>query len=160
MSTRAHVIIKKKGEEDVYAYHHCDGYPDGVGEDLKRFIIDEGTAAKPKLTAKLLNEWDDSFEIDDGIHGDEEYIYVIDLDEKTVKGYGIWGDDYEDAVENGDIEACKEFEFVFDNEGYETEFRRELRANIFKTMAKFHYGIGSSVVAKILRDIADEEIED
>ena len=79
MSTRAHIIIKKKGEEDTYVYHHCDGYPDGVGEDLKRFIIDEGTAEKPKSFATLLNERDDYFRIDDGIHGDEEYIYYIDI---------------------------------------------------------------------------------
>lgn len=156
MSTRAHVIIKKKGEDDVYVYHHCDGYPDGVGEDLKRFIIEEGGADRPKGFAKLLNDWDDSFRIDDGLHGDEEYIYVIDLDEKIIKGYGIWGDEYYEAVENGDIEVHREFEFVFNGLGIEIQFHDELRANIFKTMAKFHYGTGSSVAAKILRDIADE----
>ena len=34
MSTRSVVIVKQEGQQDVYLYHHFDGYPDGVGYSL------------------------------------------------------------------------------------------------------------------------------
>ena len=34
MSTRATIKIVKKGRKPVWMYHHCDGYPDGVGVEL------------------------------------------------------------------------------------------------------------------------------
>lgn len=33
MSTRATILIKEKDENDIWIYHHCDGYPKGVGSD-------------------------------------------------------------------------------------------------------------------------------
>ena len=35
MSTRATILIREKNEPDVHIYHHCDGYPEGVGADLE-----------------------------------------------------------------------------------------------------------------------------
>ena len=40
MSTRAHIRIKD-GDEQIMLYHHHDGYPDGVGRDLKEFLADK-----------------------------------------------------------------------------------------------------------------------
>ena len=37
MSTRAHIAIHSKGEYR-HMYHHCDGYPDGVGSELSSIL--------------------------------------------------------------------------------------------------------------------------
>ena len=34
MSTRSHIEVRK-GKMKNYIYHHCDGYPSGVGMELK-----------------------------------------------------------------------------------------------------------------------------
>ncbi len=49
MSTRAHIRIKD-GDEQIMLYHHHDGYPEGVGRDLKKF-----------LSEKCKNWWDAPF---------------------------------------------------------------------------------------------------
>ena len=38
MGTRASVIFKEKGEPVFAMYKHYDGYPEGLGEDLKSII--------------------------------------------------------------------------------------------------------------------------
>lgn len=38
MSTRATIKIVKKGKDDLWMYHHSDGYPDGVGCELLEFL--------------------------------------------------------------------------------------------------------------------------
>ena len=38
MSTRATILIKEKDQKDIWIYHHCDGYPKGVGSDLKNYL--------------------------------------------------------------------------------------------------------------------------
>lgn len=87
MSTRASIIVKDSDSEHT-SYHHCDGYIEGVGEELKEFI---GTQYKPdKRTAdelcRQLEDWDDSYEYDDcGVHGDVEYIYTVNILTNTVK---------------------------------------------------------------------------
>ena len=92
MSTRAHVIVKDESDKK-YLYHHCDGYPDGVGEDLESFIIDIGGAdlKSAEIFCNMINDWDPAFEIDNGIHGDEEYIYVVDLPSRKYFCYEVTG---------------------------------------------------------------------
>lgn len=38
MSTRATIHFTRGGETDAIIYRHGDGYPDGLGEDLKTFL--------------------------------------------------------------------------------------------------------------------------
>jgi hypothetical protein len=73
MSTRANVILKK-GERKVYLYRHCDGYPDGLGQDLQ-----EAMDSTPEDTILNILEID-GIELTTGIHGDVEYIYIVNLD--------------------------------------------------------------------------------
>ena len=90
MSTRCHVIVKGSENEPqdqwAYIYHHHDGYPEGVGKDL-------GKAFEEKIKSNVLGHkytWenvieiitniDDEYEVDNGIHGDEEYLYVVTLE--------------------------------------------------------------------------------
>ena len=92
MSTRCHIIIKKNNDE-AFVYRHHDGYPDGAGEDLQAFInnnkdnIDNWSCND--FAAKL-SKWDYEFEFENrGIHGDEDYIYIIDLDIKFIGCYKV-----------------------------------------------------------------------
>ena len=40
MSTRATVHFQYNGETAAIVYRHSDGYPEGLGEDLKKFFKD------------------------------------------------------------------------------------------------------------------------
>ena len=97
MSTRAHILIKDR-EEQFKLYHHWDGYPEGVGKDLKRFLSmyykdcrwDAEIIANNLVKGELkdsANNSDNAYEITSCIHGDEEYVYVIDCKSKTIKCY-------------------------------------------------------------------------
>ncbi len=38
MATRAHLIIKDKDGDERFIYHHWDGYPEGVGKEVREFL--------------------------------------------------------------------------------------------------------------------------
>ena len=81
MSTRAHIVVISEDEER-YVYHHSDGYLEGVGEDLKYFLKDiyKPSDYSADELCQQLEDWDVSYQYEDsGIHGDEEYIYYIDI---------------------------------------------------------------------------------
>ena len=71
--TRANVIVKK-GDRELIFYRHYDGYPEGLGEDLKQCFVPD-----PTYTLFNIIEYC-NLEITDSIHGDIEYLYTIDLD--------------------------------------------------------------------------------
>lgn len=89
MSTRCHVIVKDQvtspEEEWTYIYHHHDGYPEGVGKYLKdKFSETIGnetghTQYHKDDIVKMICEIDDEFEVDDGLHSDEEYVYIVEI---------------------------------------------------------------------------------
>lgn len=87
MSTRSNIVVKDSDSEHTI-YHHCDGYLDGVGKELKEFI---DTQYKPYTRTadefcKQMEYWDSSYKYDDsGIHGDVEYIYYVDIFTNTVE---------------------------------------------------------------------------
>ena len=97
MSTRAAIIVRdNKSEYNVY--HHCDGYPEGVGRELERVYknCDQIDAAEAK---KRLLEYDREYRDTDCIHGDEEYIYVVDTDERKIECYPVTGKHFMNASE-------------------------------------------------------------
>lgn len=81
MSTRAHIVVISEDEER-YVYHHSDGYLEGVGKELKEFLkysYDPSDYSADELCQQL-EDWNVSYEYENaGIHGDEEYIYYIDI---------------------------------------------------------------------------------
>jgi hypothetical protein len=100
MSTRASVVVKDAGGK-VYLYQHSDGYPDGLGETLKRFL-ESGAAINHKedveYLAAALVAWVNHENIQrgqkmdlvcsaDGVHGDESFQYVIDADTLDLTTY-------------------------------------------------------------------------
>ena len=94
MSTRANVVIKTQHDK-LWFYRHSDGYPEGAMPTLQKFIgwVREGKSGYAKLdTIKDLPDWKvGSIEPTTRIHGDIEYLYVIDLDKKTISCYDDFG---------------------------------------------------------------------
>lgn len=117
MSTRAHIRIKD-GDEQIMLYHHHDGYPEGVGRDLKKFLSEKfknwwdaceianglvkgGVRHERKslLSGKVEISTDDEYEITTCLHGDENFIYIIDCDKKELKCYTHkWDAPFADSV--------------------------------------------------------------
>lgn len=125
MSTRATIIIREKDAAgkpmDIRLYHHSDGYPEGVGADLKRYLagyskrvdnphgISFGWSAEDiateivqggiKTSVSLDNDdeqhSDMGYEVANCQHGDEEYGYIIDCDTKTLTCYYLNLDQYD-----------------------------------------------------------------
>ena len=82
MSTRAHIIIKD-GSEKHYLYHHFDGYPEGVGAELRNIfknLTDEERFDGADDFCQWISDHYNGYEYEDyGLHGDEDYVYVIDF---------------------------------------------------------------------------------
>ena len=90
MSTRATIKIVKKGKDDLWMYHHSDGYPDGVGCELLEFLSNIGDENwNQNYISNRINNENSSYEFTSGQHGDEEYAYLIDCDAHTLKCYSI-----------------------------------------------------------------------
>lgn len=110
MSTRANIVIKE-GNEQLWFYRHSDGYPEGTLPTLAKFLnyikegkirADLGQAAgwliiigneeyngkgfgTDALERNDHSSWKvGAYEPTTGQHGDIDYLYTIDLDEKTV----------------------------------------------------------------------------
>lgn len=99
MSTRCNILIKNEGSNDIYLYHHCDGYPTlcGVGTQLRilasagaftwmtmgaNHLVKgnfEGFAKKVGVSPELFKGC--NYEITDMEHGDIEYLYTVSFDE-------------------------------------------------------------------------------
>jgi hypothetical protein len=103
MSTRANIIIKDSFGDELWFYRHSDGYPKVTGKSLAVFtswvqsgrIRDNTGQAAGWLIQLGHNEYgvDDipnlpgdfsswkvgAYEPTQGLHGDVEYVYTIDL---------------------------------------------------------------------------------
>ncbi len=106
MSTRAHIRIIE-GNDTFLLYHHHDGYPEGVGSDLKQFLSQRRWWYADEIANDLIKgklDKDDEYEIASCLHGDEAYIYVINCDDRTLKCYGHnFDEDYETSVRSKEI---------------------------------------------------------
>lgn len=105
MSTRAHIRIKD-GRDLFLLYHHHDGYPEGIGVDLKKFLSAKNYWCGDCIANELVkSKDDDEYEITSCLHGDEEYIYVIDCNNKTLKCYKHnWDEPFDISVTREEIE--------------------------------------------------------
>ena len=113
MSTRCNIVVKD-ADHTLTFYRHCDGYPEGVAATLNTFIFlaeqgrirdnvfqssgwlillgnqDEGYQSS---IDRLLDTEDHfawkvgAYEPTDCIHWDIEYLYELDLESKTARGW-------------------------------------------------------------------------
>ena len=103
MSTRAHIIVKDENEKH-YLYHHCDGYPEGVGAELRNIfkdLNDEERFDTADDFCEWISDYDNGYEYEDyGLHGDEDYVYVIDFPNNKFICYDYgWDESEEDLHE-------------------------------------------------------------
>ena len=100
MSTRAHIIVKDANEKH-YLYHHSDGYPKGVGAKLRNIfknLNDEEIFYTADDFCKWISGCDNEYEYEDyGLHGDEEYVYVVDFANNK---YTCYSHGWDEAEEN------------------------------------------------------------
>ena len=103
MSTRANIRITQ-GEGQMLLYRHCDGYPEGVGSELKEYLEKRcryGWYAE-NIARGLVTMKDEygSFPYEPAIgkHGDVEYVYVIDCDNQKLTCYSAgWDETFEEC---------------------------------------------------------------
>ena len=94
MSTRATLIIKDSNTgEKCYLYHHCDGYclDEDLDEVLEQTIIPKWNVAALKAVILNMDDTYGTHKVDD-VGWDSEYVYVIDVADRTLKKYecGLW----------------------------------------------------------------------
>lgn len=106
MSTRCNVVITDDCDRELWFYRHSDGYPSGVQETLHKFmkyvqdglIRDNVSQASGWLIIIGHAEYEykepdrgpfnwkvGSYEPTMCMHGDIDYLYWVDLKEKTIK---------------------------------------------------------------------------
>lgn len=97
MATRCNIIIKRENEPMYQLYHHYDGYTDGVGNELLDMLQTKSLKNTQGVIDYILQ--DDGYEYegingeDCKLHGDIEYLYVIDLANSMLYAYAVdlWG---------------------------------------------------------------------
>ena len=114
MSTRACIKVKarmfltdkdlmnqRRTPCEIILYHHHDGYPSGVGSDLKKYLADNASNCgwwNPESIATDLVRGaivdseglpDFGYKCAIAQHGDCDYGYLIDCDAKTLKCYRL-----------------------------------------------------------------------
>lgn len=78
MSTRCHIVVIEEDNTKHYIYHHSDGYPEGVGAELEE-VLEACPSYDWETIMEHILAYDSQYEEDSGIHGDEEYIYEIQI---------------------------------------------------------------------------------
>ena len=82
MSTRCQVKVICNGQS-IMLYHHCDGYPEGVGYCLLKILkLIKDKRRSPFVINDMVKKGD--FEITFFNHADIEYYYEIDFDKQIV----------------------------------------------------------------------------
>lgn len=95
MSTRSQVKVIARGKE-VMLYHHCDGYPEGVGFCLLKILKKNHNGwREDELVSRMVRKG--NFEITFGKHCDIEYYYELNFDKEQVICMEVnnWGDTME-----------------------------------------------------------------
>ena len=113
MSTRSHIEVRK-GKIKNYIYHHCDGYPSGVGMELKeelekKHFFDKDKNLNVVKVSNMIYSIDSQYEPDEGFHGDEEYYYVVDCNNRTLTCYKVPCDmeDFDEMFDKRNIVEIK-----------------------------------------------------
>lgn len=125
MSTRCNVIIKDQYDELIF-YRHSDGYPEGVADTLNQFVqfvrdnklrdnveqsagwlivlgheeyYGHNNLARMRASISPPGRKVGAYEPATCIHSDIQYLYEIDLDKKTLRGWKHDGERKGDLVD-------------------------------------------------------------
>ena len=111
MSTRANIVVTDSYGDTLWFYRHSDGYPEGtmptLDEFMKRVVTGELRSNASQAAGWLIiigheeyqevrdkypsiNGWKvGAYEPTTGQHGDIEFLYTIDLKDKTIEMHNI-----------------------------------------------------------------------
>lgn len=123
MGTRANIILRENSDEKIL-YSHFDGYiVDGVGEMLEEFIWNF-MGSGIKITRPLIEEFQvrltnkmhpnpDVFTLEDtnSIHGDIEYLYIIEI-RNGIPSLVAYSCNSEEAWEKGPSDYLNSWNFI------------------------------------------------
>ena len=89
MSTRCNVLVQYESGYRVQFYHHLDGYPEGVGYQLKSFLDTTNAMYGLRSTSDFfynLLKIEGGYELEDKKvrHADIDYIYYVDMKKDLV----------------------------------------------------------------------------
>ena len=88
MSTRCNISIIDSDLHTILLYHHHDGYLSGVGMDLVKQVklLQDRSYDTDEFATMLIKRQDDTeYELStQGLHGDIEYLYQVNLTKKKV----------------------------------------------------------------------------
>jgi len=101
-------------------YHHCDGYPEGVGYCLLKILkMYKGWGASI-LVNQMIKKG--NFEITFGRHNDIEYYYELNFDKEVVNCMEVdnWGDSME-ILRHIDLQYDSEKDVNVDEEIFKEE---------------------------------------
>lgn len=95
MSTRSNIIIKESGKNSQrYVYHHCDGYFEGVGLEIKDKILPKYMKDYKEFSVNdllvELTDYDSQYQETDAIHGDIEYLYMLEVKDPKHLIFKCW----------------------------------------------------------------------
>ena len=120
MSTRSVVKVINNGKS-IELYHHCDGYPEGVGYCLLKIMEEYKTDEYSdinSLVMKMITKG--NFEVTFYNHCDIEYFYELNFDKKQVNCMAVnnWNKTME-ILEHIDLVYDKEKDAMVDEEIFE-----------------------------------------
>lgn len=87
MSTRAtvHFLYEEKDNPLAIIYRHCDGYPDGLGEDLKTFLeevknnVEDNRFSDPNYLAAKFVVWQANRYSNKSYSGKKHYLNFLSI---------------------------------------------------------------------------------
>ena len=160
MATRSHIVVRNPKEEPQkwkYIYHHWDGYPDGVGKELRNqftgVIPSKGPDEKytKEKVIDIITDIEDDYRQDSGIHGDEEYVYVFTV-EPDKKGVSV--DCYSTCPFDFDTNP-KDFS---EDEGYTIEYHEIYRYDTLDPKTEINTVTDDTGLKNLLPKMTDYEL--
>lgn len=76
--TRCNIVVNDS-TDTLYIYHHCDGYPKGVGQQLIKYLQCNTPLRAQDVLDGLVFMYGEEYEETSSVHGDIEYLYTIDI---------------------------------------------------------------------------------
>ena len=88
MSTRCQIDVIDECGNETKIYHHCDGYFSGVGKELKLLLAMQWFSLHSRHFMRELLK-NKEYEITENNHGDIEYYYKLDFEQKKFLGWQV-----------------------------------------------------------------------
>lgn len=107
MSTRSNIVFSNKRGEKVFLYHQCDGYPEGVGHQLRDLLNEAGEDFMDIIMlAFFIHLRNPTYELVSRISGDIEYLYEFNVNERRLR-YKHYDISQQTILDDGEINGIE-----------------------------------------------------